>query len=103
MCVALAKSKSSRGPAFVEPQGLIVKEGARVMSLQDGTAKMSKSAENDNTRINLLDSPDLIAKKLKRCKSDTIIGVASQKLLSLLCTGMILYINCVGWLSRHTR
>ena len=32
---------------------------ARVMSLQDGTSKMSKSAENDNSRINLLDPPDV--------------------------------------------
>ena len=38
---------------FREPKALIVKEGARVMSLLDGTAKMSKSAENDNSRINL--------------------------------------------------
>jgi tryptophanyl-tRNA synthetase len=60
---------------FTEPQGLIVKEGARVMSLQDGTNKMSKSAENDNTRINLLDSPAVILKKFKRCKSDSVIGL----------------------------
>lgn len=44
------------------------------MSLLDGTNKMSKSAENDNSRINLLDSPDLITKKIKRCKTDLIIG-----------------------------
>ena len=47
-------------PTFREPTALIVKEGARIMSLQDGTSKMSKSTENDNSRINLLDSPDLI-------------------------------------------
>jgi len=61
-------------PAFVEPQGLIVKEGARVMSLQDGSSKMSKSSDNDNSRINLLDPPELIAKKIKRCKTDTFRG-----------------------------
>jgi tryptophanyl-tRNA synthetase len=64
-----------RRPAFTEPQGLIVKEGARVMSLLDGTSKMSKSAENDGSRINLLDSPDIIAKKIKRCKTDAIRGL----------------------------
>lgn len=67
-------SKESR-PAFIEPQGLIVKEGARVMSLLDGTSKMSKSAENDGSRINLLDSPDTIAKKIKRCKTDATRGL----------------------------
>lgn len=61
---------------FKEPTALIVKEGARVMSLQDGTSKMSKSAENDMSRINLLDPPDVIAKKIKKCKTDaeTTIG-----------------------------
>merc|ERR1719201_1808828 len=39
---------------FTEPQALITKSNARVMSLQDGRAKMSKSAENPNSRINLL-------------------------------------------------
>lgn len=62
-------------PTFREPTALIVKEGARIMSLQDGTSKMSKSAENDNSRINLLDSPDLISKKIKKCKTDTLVGI----------------------------
>lgn len=62
-------------PTFIEPQPLIVSEGARIMSLQDGTNKMSKSAENDNSRINLLDPPELIAKKIKRCKTDTGVGL----------------------------
>jgi tryptophanyl-tRNA synthetase len=60
---------------FKEPQPLIVKESARIMSLQDGTCKMSKSAENDSTRINLLDSPELITQKIKRCKTDSIKGI----------------------------
>jgi tryptophanyl-tRNA synthetase len=45
-------------------------EGARVMSLRDGTSKMSKSAESDMTRINLTDDADLIAKKIKKAKTD---------------------------------
>jgi tryptophanyl-tRNA synthetase len=60
---------------FKEPTAMIVKEGARVMSLTDGTSKMSKSAENDNSRINLLDSADEIQKKIKRCKTDANIGL----------------------------
>lgn len=60
---------------FREPNALIVKEGARVMSLQDGTSKMSKSAENDNSRINLLDTPDEIQKKIKRCKTDSFTNI----------------------------
>lgn len=47
------------------PEALIPPAGARVMSLQDGTSKMSKSAESDLSRINLLDSPDLIVQKVK--------------------------------------
>ncbi len=49
--------RNKKKQVFKEPLALIVKEGARVMSLQDGTSKMSKSAENDLSRINLLDSP----------------------------------------------
>ena len=54
---------------FREPNGLIVKEGARVMSLLDGTSKMSKSDPADGSRINLLDTAEEIAKKIKRCKA----------------------------------
>jgi len=63
---------------FVEPEALIQKSNARVMSLQDGTNKMSKSAENDMSRINLLDPPDLIARKIKRCKTDSIRGLVLE-------------------------
>lgn len=42
---------------------------------QDGTSKMSKSAESDGSRINLLDSPDAIANKLKRAKTDAFVGL----------------------------
>jgi tryptophanyl-tRNA synthetase len=60
---------------FREPNALIIKEGARIMSLLDGKNKMSKSAENDGSRINLLDSMDTISKKIKRCKTDEYIGL----------------------------
>ncbi|CAN0405800.1 unnamed protein product, partial [Discosporangium mesarthrocarpum] len=54
-----------RRKTFKEPQALIVKEGARVMSLTDGSSKMSKSDPNDASRINLLDSPATITKKVR--------------------------------------
>ncbi len=57
-------------PVLKVPEPLIRKEGARVMSLVDGTKKMSKSEPSDQSRINLLDSPDEIRKKIKRCKTD---------------------------------
>jgi tryptophanyl-tRNA synthetase len=57
------------------PNPLIKKEGARVMSLTDGTKKMSKSDPSELSRINLLDSPDDIKKKIKKCKTDPVIGL----------------------------
>ena len=49
----------------------MIKGGAtRVMSLRDGTQKMSKSAESDMSRINLTDDADLIVKKFKKAKTD---------------------------------
>ena len=68
--------KNKKRKTFVEPDALIVKSNARVMSLQDGTAKMSKSADNDMSRINLLDTPDEIARKIKRCKTDSVKGLS---------------------------
>ena len=55
---------------FPLTEPLILGEGTRVMSLRDGTAKMSKSDPSDNTRINLTDPADLIAKKIRRAKTD---------------------------------
>lgn len=45
------------------------------MSLTDGLSKMSKSAPSDQSRINLLDSKDLITNKIKRCKTDSFPGL----------------------------
>ena len=57
------------------PEPMIRKEGARVMSLTDGTNKMSKSDPSDLSRINLLDPPELITKKIKKCKTDPVRGL----------------------------
>jgi len=56
---------------FPLPEPLILKNISRVMSLRDGTKKMSKSEESDYSRINLKDSADEIIKKIKKAKSDS--------------------------------
>ncbi len=56
---------------FPLPEPLIPKNVSRVMSLRDGTKKMSKSEESDYSRINLKDSADEIVKKIKKAKSDS--------------------------------
>lgn len=53
---------------IVEP--LIFGSATRVMSLKDGSSKMSKSDPSDNSRINLTDNADVIAKKIKKAKTD---------------------------------
>ena len=58
-------------PTFVVPEGLIPKTGARIMSLQDPTKKMSKSDENTAGFITMLDTPDQIMKKFKRAVTDS--------------------------------
>ncbi len=65
----------NKHPILKVPEPLIRKEGARVMSLTDGTKKMSKSDPAEGSRINLLDSPELIQKKIKRCKTDLVKGL----------------------------
>src|SRR5579863_4154053 len=55
---------------FPLPEPLIEGPGARVMSLRDGRVKMSKSDPSDQSRINLLDSADEIAVKIRRAKTD---------------------------------
>ena len=54
----------------VEP--LIMGEATRVMSLRDGSKKMSKSDNSDFTRINITDSKDVIASKIKKAKTDSL-------------------------------
>ena len=58
------------------PEPLILSQGARVMSLTDGRSKMSKSDPNEASRITLLDSPELITRKIKRAKTDAVMGLA---------------------------
>jgi len=64
---------------FPMPEPIIPTVGARVMSLKDGTKKMSKSDESDMSRINLSDPDDLIRKKIQKAKTDSEMIPASVK------------------------
>ena len=55
---------------FILPEPLIQKEFSRIMSLKDGSKKMSKSEMSDLSRINLTDNKDLIINKIKKAKTD---------------------------------
>lgn len=59
------------GDVFTVPEPYIGKVGARIMSLQDPSKKMSKSDENPNASIYLLDDPDTIIRKFKRAVTDS--------------------------------
>mgnify|MGYP001385904301 FL=1 len=68
----LAQRFNSRySDTFTIPEPFIPKIGARIMSLQDPTKKMSKSDTDLNNVITLLDNPDIIRKKLKRAVTDS--------------------------------
>lgn len=55
---------------FTTPEPLIGTTGCRIMSLRDGTSKMSKSDPSENSRISLFDDPDTLTKKIKKAKTD---------------------------------
>lgn len=59
------------GDVFTIPEGFIPKEGARIMSLQDPTSKMSKSDPNANGFVSILDDKDTIMRKFKRAVTDS--------------------------------
>lgn len=59
------------GETFVVPEGRFLKEGARIMSLDDPTSKMSKSAKNIHSRISLLDDASKIKKSIMKATTDS--------------------------------
>lgn len=63
------------GDTFVTPEIMLLKQGARVMSLDDPGKKMSKSNPNPGSRIEMLDPPDVIRKKISRAVTDSDRGV----------------------------
>ena len=66
-----ARFNALYGDVFKVPEPFIPKSGARVMSLQEPTKKMSKSDENRNNVIGLLEDPKAVAKKIKRAMTDS--------------------------------
>ena len=67
---------------FKAPEPLIQKNFARIMSLKDGTKKMSKSDSSDLSRINLTDGKDEIVNKIKKAKTDSLALPSDDKNLS---------------------
>jgi tryptophanyl-tRNA synthetase len=67
----IAQSFNERfGETFTLPDPIIPKAAARIMSLRDGQAKMSKSDPSEMSRINLSDDADTIAQKIRKAKTD---------------------------------
>ncbi|KAG0321892.1 Tryptophan--tRNA ligase, mitochondrial [Dissophora globulifera] len=76
--IAQMFNKTVKTPFFPLPRPMIT-ETKRVMSLRDPSRKMSKSDPSDQTRINLADSPDVIAAKIKRAATDSIQGISYDR------------------------
>ena len=69
---AIAKKfNNTYGQTFAIPEPFLNKEGKRIMGLDDPAKKMSKSAENSNNYIALLDSPEIIREKIKSAVTDS--------------------------------
>jgi len=85
------------GDTFVIPEPFIPKVGARIMSLEDGTKKMSKSSPSAGSYISLLDTPEDIRKKISRAKTDmgreVVFDVQNKPEVSNL---MTIYAQCSG-------
>lgn len=62
---------NAHGETFKVPEGYFGKVGARIMSLQEPTKKMSKSDPDQNGFVSILDSPDVIARKFRRAITDS--------------------------------
>lgn len=69
--IAAAFNRKVEKEYFKLPEPMIIKGVDRIMSLTDGTKKMSKSDPSDLSRINLADSQEEIVKKVKKCKTDS--------------------------------
>ena len=76
--IAQLFNRTFKNDYFKVPMPLINENCARIMSLQDGTKKMSKSEASDLTRINLFDDSDLILKKIKKAKTDSIASITYE-------------------------
>jgi tryptophanyl-tRNA synthetase len=66
------------GETFVVPEPLILPTGARIMALDDPTAKMSKSSPVPSSYIAVLDDPDTIRRKIRRSKTDSGTAIVAS-------------------------
>lgn len=83
-------------PTFTVPEPIIPKSGARIMSLQDPTRKMSKSDENRNGTVTVLDDADTILRKFKRAKTDSDSEVCYAEGKDGVNNLMSIYSACTG-------
>ena len=74
------------GEVFTVPEPVIPQVGARIMGLDDPTAKMSKSAEGQYHSVGLLDDPDKVRKTIMRAVTDSQQGIVFDPQPSLGCT-----------------
>lgn len=83
-------------PVFVVPEPYIPKVGAKVMSLQDPTKKMSKSDDNVNAWVAILDKPENILRKFKRAVTDSEASVRYAEGKDGINNLMTIYSSCTG-------
>ncbi len=84
------------GDTFTLPKPLIVDTGARIMSLQDPTKKMSKSDPNPKGFVTVFDSPDIIAKRIKSAVTDSEACVRHAEGKDGVNNLMSIYSCCTG-------
>ena len=81
---------------FVVPEAYIPEVGARVMSLQDPQKKMSKSDENENAFISLLDPPEAVLRKFKRAVTDSQNCISFKEGGEGVINLLSIYASCTG-------
>jgi tryptophanyl-tRNA synthetase len=84
------------GEVFTMPEAYIGKVGAKIMSLQEPTKKMSKSDENPNASIYLMDDPDTIMRKFKRAVTDSEGRIAYSEDQPGIRNLLEIYCACTG-------
>lgn len=84
------------GDVFTIPEPYITKAGAKIMSLQDPAKKMSKSDENVNGSIYLMDDPDTIVRKCKRAVTDSESEVRYSEQKPGVSNLLDIYSSCLG-------
>ena len=84
------------GDVFTVPEAYVGKVGAKIMSVQDPTRKMSKSDENPNASIYLMDDPDTIMRKCKRAVTDSEACIAYRDEQPGLKNLIDIYCACLG-------